>query len=85
VDDVAYPIAFATNQYYLCEALFAFPKKRWETDELLDRFGSDVENKNSRTLYDTVLALNRKFLWRLISYKDKTYQLNPELIDRLHR
>jgi hypothetical protein len=85
VDTTVYPIAYASNQYYVCEALFAFPKKRWETDELLDRFGSTDEAKNSRTLYDAVLALNRKFLWKLIVYKDKTYQLNPELVDRLAR
>ena len=82
-DEILYPIAYASNQYYVCDALFSQPKKRWETDILLDRMGEKADSKNSRTLYDTVLALNKKFLWRLVVYKDKTYQLNPDLLSRL--
>ncbi len=82
-DGLSYPIAYASNQYYVCDALFSQPKKRWETDALLDRMGESTDQKNSRTLYDTVLALNKKFLWRLVAYKDKTYQLNPDLVSRI--
>ncbi len=85
VDGNVYPVSYASNQYYVCEALFSSPTKRWETDELLDRFGEAKEAYNPRTLYDAVLAINKKFSWKLISYKDKTYRIHPDIVTRIER
>jgi hypothetical protein len=80
IDDKKIEIAYATNQYYLCKALFSAPKKRWEQDELLEYFGEDVSAANSRKVYDASLALNKKSELKLVVYQDKTYFINPELV-----
>lgn len=78
-------IPYATNQYYLCEALFSQPKKRWEVDELLERFGEDIEGENSwRKVYDAMLIVDKKLGdildEKLIITRDKTYQINPQFV-----
>lgn len=85
VDGDTFQIPYATNQYYLCDALFLHPAKRWETDELVERIGGVSSSGNIRSLYDASLALNRKFGWKLVVYQDKTYRLNPELIGSLKK
>ncbi len=81
VNDKKYEIAYASNQYYICKALFSNPKKRWEQDELLEAMGEDFASENSRTVYDASLAINRKVELKLIMYQDKTYFINPHLVD----
>ncbi len=83
VDDKEFSIPYATNQYYICKAIFSAPQKKWEIDELLRRFGELEENPNWRKVYDAVLALNKKVNFKLIDYKDKLIRLNPELIDKV--
>lgn len=71
-------IPFASNQYYLCKTLFSAPKKRFELDEVLERFG-ETESDNWRTAYDTVVAVNKKAGCKIIEYKDKTFMIDPLL------
>jgi hypothetical protein len=80
LNDEEYQIPFASNQYYLCEAVFSAPTKRWEIDELLEKMGEDTEDTpNTRTVYDAMLAIHKRVKYKLIEYKDKTYFLNPAL------
>ena len=83
-EKIAFP--YATNQYYLLTAIFTSPKKRWESDEILERFG-ETDNANARKVYDAMTLINKKltplFDEKLILIKDKCYQLNPELLDKL--
>ena len=62
--------------------LFSKPTKRWETDELLDRFGEDPELENGRKVYDAMISVNKKVSkvipLKLILNQNKTYQLNQE-------
>lgn len=80
LDEKEIQIPYASNQYYLVEALFAQPKKRWETDELLFKFGENINSENWRTVYDAMLSINRKTGFKLIYYSDKTYKINPSFI-----
>lgn len=79
-------IPYATNQYYLCEALFSSPKKRWEIDELLERFG-EQDLTNWRKVYDARIIINKKLLPilgdKLIIAQEKTYQINPKLASKI--
>jgi hypothetical protein len=85
-DNQEVAIPYATNQYYLCEVLFSNPKKRWETDELLERFG-EQEFGNSRKVYDAMIIVNKKAApllgTRLILAREKTYQINPSLLPKV--
>lgn len=85
-DDQEVSIPYATNQYYLCEALFSSAKKRWEVDELLERFG-EQDLSNSRKVYDCMLLINKKASGiidgKLIVLMDKTYQINPLLLSKI--
>src|SRR5262249_13028513 len=56
-DEIVIP--YATNQYYLCETLFSNPKKRWELDELLEKFG-EQDLTNWRKVYDAMVITNKK-------------------------
>lgn len=82
INGISIKIPYATNQYYLLKMLFSRPSKRWETDELLDRFGIDVDIKNSRKVYDAMISINKKVYKvvpiKLILNQNKTYQLNQE-------
>lgn len=83
-EEIAIP--YATNQYYLCKTLFSNPKKRWEADELLKRFG-DQDLTNWRKVYDAMLILNKKVSQvindKLIIARDKIYQINPQLLSKI--
>lgn len=85
-DNIEIAIPYATNQYYLLESLFSNPKKRWETDELLERFG-EHEFGNSRKVYDAMVILNKKVTpilgIKLIIARDKTYLINPNLLSKI--
>ena len=87
LDEIEIPIPYATNQYYLCEAIFSSPKKKWELDELLERFGED-DLTNWRKVYDAMSIVNKKAAdvlgSKLIIVKDKTYRINPALLVKLH-
>lgn len=73
-------IPYATNQYELCKALFSGPNKRWELDELIEKFGEPTESSNIwRKVYDAALSLNKKVGFKLVEYKDKTFKLNTQL------
>lgn len=79
IDDKKVVIPYATNQYYLCKAIFSYPKKRWELDELLKKFGESESSENWRKVYDASNSINKKSGLKLISYHDKTFRLNPVL------
>lgn len=87
IDDIEIAIPYATNQYTLCVSLFSAPKKHWETDELLEKFGEHELENNWRKVYDTVLIVNKKVSQyaniKLIISKDKVYQLNPQLLTKI--
>lgn len=74
-------IPYASNQYYLCEAIFSAPRKRWERDELMDKFGIKETSQGWRTIYDASLAINKKLSLKLIHHQDKTFMMNPSLVD----
>lgn len=76
VDGNNISIPYATNQYYLCKALFSHPNKRWELDELLIKFGEDPSSQNWRKVYDAAVLVNKRVGFRLISYADKTFRLS---------
>lgn len=85
IDDKKISIPYASNQYYLCKSLFAYPQKRWERDELLEKMGEDTSEGNSRKIYDAVLAINKKTNLKLITYKNKTYRLNSHFISSIKK
>lgn len=87
IDEKRIQIPYASYQYYLCDALFSKPSKRWEVDELLEKFGEEITPENWRKIYDTMVALNKKvhasIPQRLIIVHNKTYRLNPLLLPLL--
>lgn len=83
IDSKKINIPYASNQYYLCEAIFSAPNRRWEKDELLKRLGEETNYRNSRKVYDAALAINKKLLLKLVDYKDKTYRLNPRFLQSI--
>lgn len=78
-DEKNISIPYATNQYHLCKALFSHPKKRWELDELLIKFGEDPSSQNWRKVYDAAILVNKRVGFKLISYADKTFRLSSAL------
>lgn len=86
LDDRDVPIPYATNQFYLCEALFAQPRKRWEVDELLERFG-EQDLANWRKVYDAMIMVNKKVApilhERIFIARGKTFQFNASLLEKL--
>lgn len=83
IDDKKISIPYATNQYYMLKTLFSNPNKRWETDELLDKFGELKGEEGARKIYDTMVNINRKVAGyledKLIITQNKTFQLNSGL------
>lgn len=83
IDENKIQIAYATNQYYLLKTLFSNPPKRWETDQVLDKFGEFKTRTDSRKVYDTMNNINKKvegyLKQKLIINQNKTYQLNQNL------
>lgn len=84
INDKKIELTYATNQYYMCAALFAAPKKKWETDELLDRIGEEITPDSWRKLYDAMAGINKKtgeiMLAKLIVTSNKTYRINPAIV-----
>lgn len=81
-----YEIPYASNQYYICEAVFSAPQKKWEHDELLEKLGDHIdEDMNSRKVYDAVLAINKKSGYKIIEYKNKVFMVNPILHNTLSK
>lgn len=84
IDGVDIVIPYATNQFYLLQTIFSNPAKRFETDELLERFGEEKSKIGSRKVYDAMLSINKKVSKvadiKLILNQNKTYQLNPKII-----
>ncbi len=80
-------ITYSTNQYFICVALFGSPKRKWETDELIEKFGMDHGPDSWRKIYDAMVSINKKagqFLdSKIIISNNKTYQINPELVVKL--
>lgn len=87
INDHKIPITYATNQYYLCVALFSARKKKWETDELIERFGERHNHNSWRKIYDASVSVNRKaavFMEpKFIINNNKTYQINSDLLDKI--
>jgi hypothetical protein len=76
-------IPYASNQYYIMTALFSNPKKRWEQDEILEKFGEVESEEGWRKVYDAHLAINRKVGFKLIDYRDKLFRINPEYLSAI--
>lgn len=85
IDDNQYVIPYASNQYYICHALFSHPTKKWEYDELLEKLGDSSEQINTRKVYDVTLAINKKVGIKLIDYKFKVFSLNTDFISFVTR
>jgi hypothetical protein len=89
INNQVIPISYSTNQYYLCEALFSSPKKKWETDELADKFGIELTRTGWRKIYDAMVSVNTKVSSiiddKLIICSNKTYRINPDLLDRIKK
>lgn len=83
VDTKQIEIPFDTNQHYLLKLLFSSPKKKWEHDEILEKFGESFNNSNTRKIYDTMSAINKKAEMRLIIYQDKKYFIQPDLLSMI--
>lgn len=87
VNDRTIKLTYATNQYYMCKALFSAPKKRWENDELMEAFGEALDANSWRKAYDAHAAINKKvqpvMSLDLIVVSNKTYQINPLLLSKL--
>lgn len=81
-------IEYGSKQYDLCKTLFSSPQKRWEHDELLERNKMDDE-QSDRIFYDASLKINSRIFNRigkkLIVYKDKTFQINPDLLSKISK
>lgn len=79
--------SYATNQYYMCLTLFSNPKKKWETDELIEKFGVENKKQNWRKVYDAMAAINTKTsnitAEKLIICSNKTYRINPIFVSRI--
>lgn len=78
---------YASNQYYLCVALFSSPRKKWEIDELLEAFGEQHTTGGWRKIYDAASSINKKVQQiihtKLIITNNKTFQINPVLIEKI--
>lgn len=80
INDITIPVPYATNQYYFCVALFSNPSKRWESDELLKKFG-EHDLTEWHKVYDAMKTMNNRVTHivseKLFILKNKTYQINP--------
>lgn len=72
-----------SHQHKLLQALFNKREKTWNQEELLEYFHESGNQENSRKIYDAMLAVNKKAGFKLIIYKEKTYKIEPSLIDRI--
>jgi len=84
IDATTIQIPYASNQYYILDALFSNSRKRWENDELLEKLGEE-EMGNSRVVYDAMIAVNKKANIKLIDYQDRTYKINPSYLKQLQK
>lgn len=87
IDNHEIQIPYATYQYYFCKTLFSKPQKRWETDEIIEKFGEDFNARNWRKVYDTMVLLNKKTN-KILSNKfflieDKTFKINPYYLSKI--
>ena len=87
IDQEVIDIPFASLQYYFCSALFSNLHKRWEVDELLEKFGEEINTESWRKVYDTMVALNKKANQyindKLFIVKNKTYRINEKYITKI--
>jgi hypothetical protein len=84
INECQLPFTYATNQYYMCIALFSKPNKKWEVDEILDKFGIENTPGAWRKIYDAMVSINKKcsvvMQPKLIVVSNKMYQINPALV-----
>jgi hypothetical protein len=85
VDKRKIVIPYASNQYYLCKAVFLNPNKNWEVDELLEKFGEEAMSGATRKIYDAMLAVNKKTGIKLVVHKNKTFKFNQDYIQKLSK
>lgn len=89
INEYKLPVTYATNQYYLCVALFSKPNKKWEVDEILDKFGIENELGAWRKIYDAMASINKKssavMQPKLIITSNKTYLINPSLVSLVNK
>lgn len=87
INEIIVPIEYASNQYYLIDAVLNSPYKRWEIDELMEKFGEELNHRSWRKIYDTMSSVNKKVFKslekKMILVEGKTFRLNPELIEFL--
>lgn len=83
IDEAKFIIPYASNQFYLVDALFSNTRKRWEHDELLETFGETTDVVNARKMYDAMLAVNKKLNMKLFTYRNKTFLITKEYRDKI--
>lgn len=87
IDEHQIKIPYASFQYYFCTTLFSKPQKKWETDEILDAFGEEVNASSWRKVYDAMTALNKKtgsiLHDKLFIVQNKTFRINPEFTSKI--
>lgn len=91
IDSVEIQIPFETKQQKMCNLFFHHPKKKWETDELVEKlveeFVEGQQEKRRHTVYDCIMALNTKIKpyigVELISHRAKFYFFNPSLLQKV--
>jgi hypothetical protein len=86
INDKLIKIPYATNQFYLLQALYSQPEKHWKTNELLKIFGENISRINERKVYDAMIKINNKAFaetsMKIILNQNKTYKLNPSILKR---
>lgn len=78
VDSTPIPIPPGTLQHALCTKLFVDPSRVWTVDELTKLIPDELLSTR-RSLYDSILLINKKSGIKLIEYKDRNILLNPDL------
>lgn len=88
INETQISIEYASNQYYLTEAVLEQPSKRWEVDEIMDKFGEELSQNSWRKVYDAMISINRKTApilnEKLILVEGKTFRLNPHFAKFVH-
>lgn len=89
INEFQLPVTYASNQYYICMTMFSKPNKKWEVDEILDKFGVENGPGAWRKIYDAMASTNKRCAAvmqpRLIITSNKTYQINPILVGVINK
>ncbi len=75
VDRTSIPIPPDTFQHFLLDLLFSLPGKQWSIEEIENKIPEN-HPYTKRTLYDTVIQINKKATVKLVEYEHKEIYLN---------